>query len=137
MNQFYLFVSSSDSLEYFPDNKPCDFNVKLPQTLELTGTWTCSLRDIKCVTTSDKDLYVYSDFLQDSYVNNKKLPLLQYISGEQGKVVRNFDGSICPRLARRDLSSIHVYIRDSKMNSAPLTGERTTCTLHFEKSNEY
>ena len=134
MNQFYLFVSSSDSSEYFPDNIACDFKVKLPQMLQLPGTWTCSLRDLKCVTTLDKDLYVFSDIIEDSYVNDKKLPILQYVYGKRGKVARNFDGSICPRLARRDLSTIHVYIRDSKMNKAPLTAQCTTCTLHFEKS---
>ena len=128
-----MVVSSSDSSEYYPENVPTDFRIRLPEILHLKGTWTCSLRDIKCVTTSDVDLYVYSDIVEDSYVHNKKLPLLQYVTGEEGQVTRHFSGPITSRLARPDVGTIHIYIKDSQMKKAPLTEEHTTCTLRFEQ----
>ena len=126
MNKFYVFTSSSDSLTFYPDNQPFDLKVHLPEISHLSGTWTCSLLDLKCVTTSDTELYVFADILEDSLVNSKKLPLIQYVPGEDGKIVRTFGGCIDPRLSRNDIGTIHIYITDVQMKNAPLTGERTT-----------
>ena len=133
MSPFNLFVSSADSKSYFPQNCPSDFSIQLREIIHLEGDWTCSLRAIKCVTTTDTDLYVFCDLLEESYVHDTKLPILQYVPGKQGKVVRDFDCNTSQRLISNNISTIRIYIRDFHFKKAPLTGERTTCTLHFEK----
>ena len=134
MSGIRMFISSCDSLQFFPDNKPNDFTIRLPDELHLEGEWTCTLRNLKCVTTLDTDLYVFCDVVEESYVRNRKLPILQYIPGEQGKMVGNFESDLCAKLSRKDITTIRIYIRDFHLREAPLAGERTTCTLHFLKS---
>jgi hypothetical protein len=38
-NSIYLHVSNKDSADYFPQNEPGIFRVKLKNTLNLTGSW--------------------------------------------------------------------------------------------------
>ena len=133
MNEFYLFASSKDSLTFHPNNSSTSFTIQLPEELQLSGIWTCSLSSLKCVSKSNADLYVFSDILEESIVNSRKLPIMQYVSGKRGKIVRGFDGSIAPRVVRHRIGTIHIYITDAHLNKAPLTGEITTCTLRFVK----
>ena len=42
----YLNVSSEDSSDYFPDNTPCDFRVKLPRRFILEGDWSMCINQI-------------------------------------------------------------------------------------------
>ena len=37
--QFYLHISSEDSKTYFPGNDTGTFTVKLPEILQLQGSW--------------------------------------------------------------------------------------------------
>jgi hypothetical protein len=48
MRDFYLFVHSEDSIEYFSDNKPGSFRVKLKNPIYLDGNkWHVGLCEIK------------------------------------------------------------------------------------------
>ena len=133
MNELYLYLSSVDSLQHFPNNSLSDFTIHLPTEYRFDGTWTCALRAIKCETTISKDLYVFCDIVEDSYVRDRKMPILQYIPGEKGIISKDYDSSVCPALTRTSLNTLRVYIRDYKMNEPALIGESTTCTLHLQK----
>ena len=43
----YLSVSNYDSVNYFPDNKPANFRVKLSKRLELGESWKIALCEIR------------------------------------------------------------------------------------------
>ena len=43
----YIYLKSSDSLEVFPSNVLSDFNIKLPETLDLEGDWEAALLEIQ------------------------------------------------------------------------------------------
>ena len=43
---FYIFLSSKDSLRFHPGNKGYNFTVELPERVELRGNWKVALCDI-------------------------------------------------------------------------------------------
>ena len=59
MGDFYLFLASDDSLDFYPLNTPGHFSIKLPETMHMDGSWMCALRDLQCKTTSPTDLLVF------------------------------------------------------------------------------
>ena len=46
MNNFYLFLSSQDSLNVCKNNSSSDFWLQLPKTYFLEGQWLCSLKQV-------------------------------------------------------------------------------------------
>ena len=42
----YFYPSSKDSLDIYPNNKPWDFIVDLPEPIYLEGKWGCGLMDM-------------------------------------------------------------------------------------------
>lgn len=138
MNQIVLYLSSTDSKEYYPNNNPADFTVKFPEPIQLHGEWTLTLRELKCKrSNNDDDLYIMCDAIQDTFVRNRKEPVLQYIPGKGrgggGRVIQSFDGTIMPKVTRTTLNTLRIYIRDAQMQSALLRDETTTCALVLQK----
>ena len=58
----YIYLKSSDSLDVYPDNVLSDFCVKLPQAIELEGSWELALVEIQYPTSWEK--YPYSLWLK-------------------------------------------------------------------------
>ena len=79
--EYFIFLKSSDSLKYYPSNMPHYFTVELPETIYLDGddVWYCTLRNFTCELSVPKALYVYCDLVQQSFVLDRKLPIIQYI----------------------------------------------------------
>ena len=42
----YVFLKSSDSVRYFPDNKPYNFRVHLENNIDLRGYWKIEISEI-------------------------------------------------------------------------------------------
>ena len=134
MDDFYVFLASNDSIDYYPNNSPTHFSVKLPETIHLSGggQWMCALRQFQCKTRSPTNLYVLCDAIEDSVALCRKLPLLQRISRcKYNRVVQSFDASLCFKVTRYALNTITIYIRDAQLETVSLTEEPTNCTLHF------
>ena len=136
MEDLFLFLSSNDSLEYYPDNKPACFSVKLPETMYLNGgggMWMCALRDFQCRTSVVADLYLFCDMVEDSYVRNRKLPILQHIPRDftTRQIVQTYDSSIHFPVTRQEINIITIHIKDEHLEFAPLVDQPSTCTLHF------
>ena len=134
--EFFLFLSSEDSKAYFPQNNPGQFSVALPDVLYLDGTWTCALRDIQCWPSTSSDLYVFCDAVEDSYVRDRKLPILQRIpqSDTGSHVIETYDSTIQFKVSRSVINTLTLYIRDSTMKPVSFKTGATYCTLHFTKS---
>ena len=89
----YIYLKSSDSLDIYPDNVLSDFCVKLPESIELEGSWELALVEIQYPTSWEKhpyDLWVkYSincHFLRESRI----LPFDERIELELSKA-KNVD----------------------------------------------
>lgn len=78
---YYIICQSDKSLNYYPDNTPCSFKIKLRQTIELNGFWKIALTEIKLneVNAKDETLYIYSNLCGESIINGVNVPLLRRI----------------------------------------------------------
>ena len=130
-DEIVLFLSSEDSLEYFPYNNAFEFTVRLPDPLHLEGVWYCTLRDFQCHVATPTDLYIFSNIIQDSYVRNKKLPILQHVPATSSHVIQNYDSSIRHKLILTDINAINIYIMTKSLSMPSYGRGPSTCTLQF------
>lgn len=109
-----MVLKSTDSLPVYGDNRPCDFRVRLPRPLPLSGDWTIELtefRNTNVTPTSDKEIFVYWSVCDDSIVGDRQKPLLRRIVVENDANVIFLRPYRVP-LRTNDLGAIHLYIRD-------------------------
>ena len=136
-SEYFIFLKSTDSLDYYPSNGSHCFTVQLPETLYLDGddVWYCALRDFTCTLTTPTPLYVYCDLVQQSIVLDRKLPIIQYIpkytTGGDGSVRESYDSSMCFKVTRSTITNITVYIKDDQLKDPSFTSAPSTCTLHL------
>lgn len=126
----YIFVRSSESREFYPENRPYDFKIHLDNTLDLHGYWKIGIAEFftlsstqktvidkstsKHVTTFyHKSLFVYSDVCDFSSVNGHQEPLLRVIQSDPsyGWNDKSFPVYYIP-LKVTKLSNLHLYLRD-------------------------
>ena len=76
-DNFYLFISSKDSLSFHPDNEGSNFIVELPESVNLYGDWEIALCDFYHNQEVNEILYVFCDLCVSSNyyinVNNKTI----------------------------------------------------------------
>ena len=83
IEQFYLFANSKDSLNIFIDDAGGRIRVYFPNPYVLDGTWECVLLELTFVpklTTPTRRIYVCRDFVENSYVRDSYIPVLQTLS---------------------------------------------------------
>ena len=83
MEQFYVFANSEDSLSIFNDNAGGRFRIYFPNPYVLVGTWECALLEISFVhklITPTRRIYVCCNFVNNSYVKDSYIPILQSLS---------------------------------------------------------
>ena len=117
MNDIYLFLSSDDSANLYPDNNAYSFTVQLPEIIQMTGRWTCCLVYFLCNLTADvSSVYILCDAINDSYVKDAKLPVLQYV---HAKTQDSLSFEICNgseielKVNKSTLHTISIHIRDA------------------------
>ena len=135
--EYFIFMKSTDSLNYFPSNTNHHFTVELPEAVYLDGNdvWYCALRHFTCELTSPMALYVYCDLVQQSFVLDRRLPIIQYIPKytRETRVTETYDSSMAFKVTRSTITNITVYIKDEKFKHPSFTDEPSTCTLHLMK----
>lgn len=50
----YIFVKSSDCLNYYPDNKPYNFKIHLENVIDLHGYWKIGITEFYSMTVSKR-----------------------------------------------------------------------------------
>ena len=73
--QHFLYLSSDDSHNVFPNNKALDFKVRLPNILQLEGEWMCAVLQVALTTGNkekrlEKHLYLCSGMCIESFVRH-------------------------------------------------------------------
>jgi hypothetical protein len=136
--EHYLFLSSQDSLAYFPNNKAHSFTVKLPGTLKLSGHWKCAVVEMVYVPQfqgeKPKQLYLCCDLVQESYGSNSMLPILRKVSVPSAistKTVLTFPQNYYFDVSQEEVQYIQVYAKDQTLRDPSFMQEPLTCTLHL------
>ena len=77
-----MVLSSQDGKNFYPDDTPHNFRIKLKRTLQFDGYWEVALTEIEISQEDSKDdtsLFVCSDICQDSFVGSTELSLLRRV----------------------------------------------------------
>ena len=140
MTDFYLYLSSLDSLNIRKNNNPGECFIQFPKSYELDGVWTCALTQISLTcnfTPRSKRLYLCCDLIQDSYVRNTSLPVLRNIEIETRYKKLQTKEYVNPEyipVTVNHFNSLHIYLRDENLNSVNFTTNDLHCVVHFKKS---
>ncbi len=124
----YFFLSSTDSLDSYPDNHPFDFTVNLGRYYHLKEHDRLALLDIQFDGKSSEDLYIFCDSVSSSYVNGSYLPSLRVIrqSRPSGFGVPYF---IPTRV--HTTNSLRIYIRTRHGQLPSFTPKQVRCTVQL------
>lgn len=146
----FLYISSSDSSEYFPGNKSAIFKVSLPKTIHFEeGPNLMALVDIKFPKfTTDQspcELTINTSLCRESHTSQKTENTLQRIYSDvlekeqQNAGSKNFIFQFNPvryiPVNVRSADIIDLYIKRSDGEKLSLMPGTTECTLHFSRSH--
>ena len=140
MEEHYMFLSSQDSLEYFPENKAHRFGIKLPGVMHLEGRWKCALTELvyfpQFTGERPKELYVCCDLVQDSYVADSMLPVMRKVAVPTAistKTSLTFPQNYYFPVSRKEIQYINLFVKDHGLKDPSFAQEPLSCTLHLVK----
>ena len=143
MTDFYLFLSSQDSLDVCKNNNTSEFWIQLPKTYSLEGQWLCALKQVSFTRfTCDfkpktRRLYLCSDIVEESYVRNTLVPVVRNIeiyNKSKKYLTENFEYDTYLSVNVTHLTSVRVYLRDSDLKPVQFDSNDLHCVLHFKKT---
>ena len=135
MTDFYITLKNSDSVRFFPANKPSHFRVKLHERLKVGGHWKVALCEIHTTERIPVSVYACSN-LTSSYIAGGSLtPALRYIPCTSGHAANShvFDTPYYISIDGHEYDTIEIYITDELFNITSLMTKHLTCTLHFKQ----
>ncbi len=123
----YLYLSSDNSKSTHPSNRPSEFTVELPRNLILNGAWEIALTEIYFQGEGDdKDLYIFTDICESSYVIDTLLPILRIIKKSGPLEILYYI-----KLSQDFVSELRVYIRTDGLEEPSFLTKTLRCTLHL------
>ena len=133
-DSFFLHVSSSDSLELFPDNTAIDFRVQLPRPLNFeTERWVCKVPRafIKVIFSDVAPISIHSDFCEQSYIGDSyKGVLTEFLLRKKtGWQQIDFISDIEVDVQRKDSRFLHFKVHCPLLTRL----EVTKLVLYFER----
>lgn len=80
----------------------------------------------------DRDLYLCCNIIEESFVNNVKLPVLRYLKrNSSGFINSNIDHIIWLNVIRPEINEIRLYITDNTGKVISVPKNKLSCTLLF------
>jgi hypothetical protein len=132
MDQYYIFLSDTDSKTLYPNNSGNNFTAYLPQSLDLQGTWMVAVTCVALETTNPSfpGVLVCCDLCEDSIVGDARYPILRNLTFLKRRVSWEFTNLEYHRVKKNRANSIRIYIKE-KLNPVPIT--KFMCTLHLKR----
>lgn len=135
MDEYYLFLDSDMSKEYYPENEPAHFVVELPRPYQLGTGWCVGLKDIKTSVKEDL-LYVCSDVCEESYAENTMLPVLRALQKPTRRGTTSyfsFDNPMYMKIKPTTLNRIRIFLLNGSLNKPNIKDSKIRCTIHLKK----
>jgi hypothetical protein len=138
MEEFYVFVSSEDSLEHFGDNSGGQFRVQFPRTYPMKDKWECALLNVSFVPafeTPTRMVYVCGDFVGNySYVINSYQSVLQSVGILQEELTDvTFERPIYHETKTFQFYQLEITLKDDRLRVFRFKDDYVFCLLHFRK----
>lgn len=138
-NNFYVSLSSDQSIEYFPNNSATRFQVELDQPIDLRDNYECALIDLTCDVKNYNQrtaglVYILSNVSTQQRIGETRLPVLRQcmlMKTRYQQLCFNPPYYIDARLC--NVTTVEIYIKQSNFNETDILQGITTCTLHFRK----
>ena len=130
---FFIFLSSEDSLSYHKDNVPSNFIVELKERHQLIGEWEVGICYFFCSENISQKCYIFSDIVDYSYVRNSLEPLLRTLIPSSPSSSYIFPKIFYFPIKVNSLSRIRIYIKDNQLRLLSTLTAAVTVTLHFRK----
>ena len=140
MTDFYLYLSSRDSLDVRKNNNPSDFWIQFPKTYALKGQRMCALKQISLTCNfkpQAQRLYLCCDIVEESYVRNTTLPILGNIeipNRYKKFKCETFEEGIYLPVNVTNLSNVRLYLLDADLHPVQFESEDLHCILHFKQN---
>lgn len=131
MKDFYIYISSEDSMKCFPNNHASQFSVDFPHEIPLKGEWYCSLTEVCLPPNAPDELIICSSILEYAFVSDSKLPVLRKLY----KKVRHveFSQRNYVLVTLRSIQTLDIYVRDKMGRPISFPKGALKCTLHFKQ----
>jgi hypothetical protein len=129
MEDFYMFLSSLDSNDLYPDNTSNSFKVNLRKNLKLEGSWSVGLIRFKCnFETPPVAAHIECDICQESYVFNTYRPVLNVIYPKFKRYIEPFYEVAYVPIITNTFGKLKISIRGGECVGPVF------CVLHFKKN---
>lgn len=128
----YMIFRSDQNSEYYPDNTPYSFKVKLPQTMTLNGDWKVALTEITLTEDIEKEdiLYIYTNICSESFINGENVPLLRrVISATKGNIT--FTPSYYIPVIKSEINEIEFTLENHQGYAANHIRNPISLVVHF------
>jgi hypothetical protein len=140
MANFYIFLTSDDSLNLYPDNKPSSFTIDLGNNINLQGEWECALKEITYHINEDlpQTVYVLCNKCEQSYARNTYMPILRRLHfplADEGLFTDTLYEPFYMKVIDNNLSNITISIRGHDDADVNFDYHSIKCVLHFKKKN--
>lgn len=129
---YYMVFRSDQNLEYYPDNKPYSFKIKLRQNIELSGLWKIGLAEINLCEENKKEdtLFIYSNICEASFINGVNASLLRRV------VVNNNSNTIFTScyyipVIKSEINEIEFKLEDEQGTPAKHIKNPVTIVVHI------
>jgi len=153
MSEFFIFLSSNDSVNKFTTNNPFDFTVELPRPIELHSHeryyWTVALSDIYFHLEQTESpfispfVHVMCDIVSPSIIRNGYKPVLRSFSIREASRVNSTlisasNSLFLPQyfpIISSNFNRIRIYLTDHNLqniNNINNSSGELTCSLHFQ-----
>ena len=131
---FYLYLSSVDSVDYFPSNTSDNFIVKLPELYKLPGHWEVALTEIHLPARAGQtaeSFSVYSDICEETVIGGIKEPVLRKLFNTTDEAT--FSQYYYIPVRSKEIGSIRIFIKSTDGKSVSFRKGTLHCTLHIRK----
>lgn len=129
--EHFLFVSSSDSLNYFPKNSPRDFTIELNKELNLEGNWKMAILDIWLESSKRDYLNICCDISEPSHAQD--CPIVRRLWAGEGEIEERFSFPYYLPVHTKSLKRFRTYIKGTQGDLASLSNKPLKCTFHLKK----
>lgn len=148
--QHFLYLSSDDSLNYFPGNSHSDFYVKMLNSSIFNDVSLCGIIGFQfydsvlvnnnpVTNNTQLNMYVCSDICQQSFVNDSMYPVLTRLSVKvnNDSTLKEIEiqNPIYIPIVQYFNQNIHLYIKGDEDSRISLLKGPTKVTLHLKSQD--
>ena len=137
ISKMYVYAASSDCLDFFPENKPSHFYIKLPFSVSSELYSKCAITELSFPSLTEKseieNVYVITNFVVQSYVGYRQLPVMyRTFLGKENTYTFSTGRPYYVKLKNIETDVLEVQIIDgTSFDEIDVSLGSIHCTFHF------